>query len=235
MLVILIIQICILLLATGNFILCKSSLYSTTIYPNELNCAEAVVHGDKINANVTNAAAGTVASTDSLELSRGSYIVYVNYGTDTAGNTIQAYSPNIPAHNFLSGTNAMYAVNRTSELTMRVNSPGEVIISVNYCGQGNLEISEISIHETTAMAKQDFLHAIALCLVITLGYYICTIDLSRRKTAWAISGRYTKRIQSRIRCNLKRFLPRANLLAHCRGYIRNQYYQAYCNICYQRT
>ena len=71
---------------------------------------------------------------------------------------------------------------------MRVNSPGEVIISVNYCGQGNLEISEISVHETTAMAKQDFLHAIALCLVITLGYYICTIDLSKRKTALALGG-----------------------------------------------
>lgn len=188
LLVILIIQICILLLAAGNFVLCKSNLYSTTIYPNELNCDEAVVHGDKINANVTNAVAGTVASTDSLDLSRGSYIVYVNYGTDTAGNTIQAYSPNIPAHNFLSGANAMYAVNRTAELTMRVNSPGEVIILVDYCGQGNLEISEISIHETTAMAKQDFLHAIALCLVITLGYYICTIDLSKRKTALALGG-----------------------------------------------
>jgi len=188
LLVILIIQICILLLATGNFILCKSSLYSTTIYPNELNCDEAVVHGDKINANATNAVAGTVASTDSLELSRGSYIVYVNYGTDTAGNTVQAYSPNIPAHNFLSGENAMYVVNRTTELTMYVNSPGEIVISINYCGQGNLEISEISVYETTTMAKKDFLHAIALCLVITVGYYICTIDLSKRKTALALGG-----------------------------------------------
>ena len=57
LLIILIIQICILLLAAGNFILCKSSLYSTTIYPNELNCDESLVHGDKI----------TVASTDSLD------------------------------------------------------------------------------------------------------------------------------------------------------------------------
>lgn len=188
LLAVLIIQIGILLIAAGNFVLCKSSLYNTTIYPNELNCDESVVHGDKISANTTNAAAGTVASTTPLELSRGSYIVYVNYATDAVGNTIQAYSPNIPAHNFLSGANSMHAVNRTAELTMRVNSPGEVIISVNYCGQGNLEISEISIHETTAMAKQDFLHAIALCLVITLGYYICTIDLSKRKTALALGG-----------------------------------------------
>lgn len=188
LLIILIIQICILLFAVGNYIYCKSTLYSTTIYPNELNCDASVVYGEKISANETNCVSGTLAKTNPISLPRGSYIVNAQCNTDTSENTLQAHSTNIPAHNFLCGANTIYATNKTAELVMRAYSPGEVVIQFNYCGKGTLEITELTIQETTAMAKQDFLHAIALCLIITLGYYISTIDLSKRKTVMALGA-----------------------------------------------
>ncbi len=189
LLVILIIQICILLLAAGNFILCKSSLYSTTIYPNELNCDSDVVSGDNICATPNNSIAGVFASTDPLKVDRGSYLVYVNYQTNVDGNRIYATTSDITAHHFQSNPNIfLHKTTRTATLSFRSSTPCEVSIHAQYVGKGSFEISQIMIVETTEMAKQDFLYAVFLCLLINLGYYICTTTLSRRKIILALSA-----------------------------------------------
>lgn len=188
LLIVLAIQCIILLLAAGNFILCKFNLYSTTIFPNEMICASDVVYEDKISANMDNSTAGTLASTAPLQLNRGSYLVYINYSADTDGNTISALSYNILPQNFLSNENTLYAADRSSTLSFRIKSAGEVIIETNYCGDGSFEISELHIVETTDMAKQDFLTALFVCLLIMLGYYIFTTTLSKRNTCLALCG-----------------------------------------------
>ena len=186
LLVILIIQLCILLLAAGNFVLCKSNLYSTTIYPNELNCDEAVVYGEKISANATNSSQGIIASTEALSLSRGSYIVYINYSSEVDGNSIYAYAPFIPDHKFQSTELSLHAVDKTGALLMRNYCAGDIYLEMKYCGTGTFEISEISVHETTDMAKQDFIYALGLCIVLSLGYYIYSTTLTKRKIIFAL-------------------------------------------------
>ena len=189
LLVILIIQICILILAVGNFILCKSNLYSTTIYPNELNCDSDVVSGDKICANPYNSVEGVFASTTPLELERGSYLVYVNYQTNVDGNRIFATSSDITAHHFQSNPNIfLHKTTRTATLSFRSYTGCDVSIHAQYVGKGSIEISQIMVVETTDMAKQDFLYGVFLCLLINLGYYICTTNLNRRKIILSLAA-----------------------------------------------
>ena len=187
--VILLIQVIILLFAAGNFIFCKTNLYNMVIFPNELECEADVVYGEKVCANTQNSAGGIFASTVPLELKRGSYLVYVNYHTDAAGNKISASATDIPAHSFQSNANRFIEpADGTTTLAFRINTPGEIVIHAEYCGTGSFEISQLNIVETTDMAKQDFLYAVFFCLLLMFGYYICTTTLSKKKTCLALSA-----------------------------------------------
>ncbi len=181
-----IIQLIILLLAVGNFFITKSSLFHQTFLPSDLGCDAIFRSEEQITIHPNNASGATIVSTDTMNLPRGSYIVHLYYTTDTDLNSLVGFSPDIPYSHFLCNANTLEKEQNIATLSLRIKSAGEVTIVTNYSGEGSLNISEISIYETTDMAKQDFVCAFFFCIFLSVIYYMCTTTLTKRKVILAL-------------------------------------------------
>lgn len=181
-----IIQAVILVTSVCKFFICKSNLYSELFIPADLNISSAEVADERIIVTPENSIAGTVVSSSPLKLSRGSYIVYIDYSTSATGNTFEASCSSATAHLFCSNPANLSVNSKNAYITIRIGGPEEVVLNVDYAGNGSMEIYGMSIHETTDMAKQDLVYSLILCALISLVWYICTGDTKCRKTAFCL-------------------------------------------------
>lgn len=189
LLILFIIQAIILIVAVGNFLICKSNLYSEVFIPSDLSVASAEISDEKIIVTPENSVAGCSVSSAPLTLSRGSYIVYIDYSAAATGNTFGASCFSKTAHQFCSNPTVLSVNSKNAYITIDIgNHVEEVTLNVNYSGNGQMEIYSMSIHETTDMAKQDFVYALILCALISLGYFICSGDINRRKSAFCLGA-----------------------------------------------
>ena len=188
LLLIIICQIVILLFALGNFIFCKINLYETAFSPIELNISGEFINGEQLTITNLNSGAGIVASSPELSLSKGTYVVYLNYYTSHSGNTFSATSPTLAPHH-LRSTQAMLSPNaRTAVLHLEVGrSSDDILLNLFFQGQGTFEILGLSIHQTTASAKETLVHALALCLLLLFGYYVYSSKLEKRQVIFSLS------------------------------------------------
>ena len=180
------IQAIILIVAVTNFFICKSNLYNEIFIPSDLNLSTAEVLDEKIIITPENSNAGFVVSSSPLTLPRGSYIVYIDYSASMPGNTFGAYCAASTAHLFHSNPTPLSVNSKNAYITLDVGSTEDVTLMTNYSGNGQIEIYSMSIHETTNMAKRDFLYALLFCILISLAYFIYTGDINRKKTAFCL-------------------------------------------------
>ncbi len=185
--IVVVLQIIILAFAVCNFLHTKSNLYSETFLISELNSLSPDISEEKIVVNDLNSDAGTIVYTEPLQLSRGSYVAYIDYNTDTAGNTFSATCISLPVSQFQTNSATLSTEQKTACIELRLGSNADdVMLNLNFQGGGTIELMGLSIHETTDMAKQDFVYALGLCILLSFGYYICTTALSKRKTAFCL-------------------------------------------------
>ena len=184
---ILILQAVLLLVAIINFGICKLNLYSHTLSPTELNAAEAFVNGEQLTITNLNSGAGIVANTPKLALSKGSYIVYLNYYASNPGNTLSISSGTLAPQHLRSTQATLSPHVQSAVLTFHVGRNAEdLVLNLHFQGQGTFEILGLSIHQTTDSAKASLLYTLLLCLVLSLGYYIYTSPLEKRRISFCL-------------------------------------------------
>lgn len=189
LLIIILLQIIILAYALCNFFTTKANLYSQTFLLNELTSLSPEISEEKIIINNLNTGAGAVVSTKPLQLGRGSYIATIDYFTDTEGNTLSASCLSLPVSKFESNPATLSTKMQTAYIQFRTGYDAEdVTVSLNFQGSGTIEVYNLYIQETTDMAKQDLLYSVGLCILLSLGYYICTTALSKRKIAFCLGA-----------------------------------------------
>lgn len=188
LLLILLCQAVILLLALGNFTLCKINLYETAFLPTKLELSGEFINGEQLTITNLNSGAGIVASTPELTLSRGSYIIYLNYYASNTGNTLSASSATLAPHHLRSTHAALSPNVQSAVLKIDVGrKASDVKLNMYFSGQGTFEILGLSIHETTDSAKEALIHALVLCLLLFFGYFIYKSRLEKRQIIFSLS------------------------------------------------
>ena len=181
-------QLLILMLVAGNFLFHKLNLYEQVFQLTELNFTGDFIADDRLTIASTNSTAGDVVTTEPLKLSRGSYIIYLDYSTNTKGNTLSAVSDTMAASAFRSTPADLLTTQKIATLHLDIgSSTDDLTLNLYFQGQGSLEVFGLSIHETTDMAKQDMFHAFFLCLILALGGFIYAADLNKRQIIFSLS------------------------------------------------
>ena len=184
---IILIQAILLLLAIINFAVCKFNLYNSSFQPTELVATEECLSGDRLIVTNLISSTGTVATTPELKLTKGSYIVYLNYYASNPGNTISVSSATLAPMHIRSTPATLSPYVQSAVLNFEIGqSTDDLVLNMHFQGQGTFEILGLSIHQTTTAAKTTLIYTLTFCLTLTLGYYIYCRDLPKRQIAFCL-------------------------------------------------
>lgn len=184
---ILTVQAVLLLFAIINFGICKLHLYNQTIQPTDLIASETFLNGEHLTITNLNSGAGIVATTSELSLSKGSYIVYLNYSASNTGNTLSISSATLAPQHLCSTQAALSPNVQSAVLTFDVGrNTDDLVLSLQFQGQGTLEILGLSIHQTTDSAKATFVYTLLLCLLLFPAYSIYNSPLEKRRISFCL-------------------------------------------------
>lgn len=187
--IIILLQLILLGFSLHNLLKTTTDLYSQIFPLSSLSSLSPDTTDEKIIINNLNSQTGAVVSTQPLQLERGSYIATIDYFTDTEGNTLSALCPSLPVSKFESTPATLSTKTQTAYILFRVGYDAQdITVSLNFQGEGTLELYKFSIIETKDMAKQDFIYTVGICILLSLGYYIYTGNLSKRKIAFCLGG-----------------------------------------------
>lgn len=177
-----VIQIVTLMIALGGYLKCKSNLYSEIFLPSDFNVTSEEVIDERIVLTPDNAEKGRKISMEPITLNRGTYIVYLDYSVTGAGNIFEASCFSSVEYKYRSNPVKLSMHNKNTYLTIDIgNTKEDVVLSIDYSGVGGMEIYGLSIHETTEMAKRDFVYALMFCAFLSLMYFVYSKDLTKRK------------------------------------------------------
>ncbi len=188
LLLVILCQAIILLFALGNFVLCKMNLKEIIFDPTQLECSQELIVDNYLAVSVSNSAAGVVVSTPELELSKGSYVVHINYHTNGEDNSLSAYSPTLAPHHLKTNEVSLVPEERAVALKMDVGRrTDDIVLRLRYQGTGFIEITGLALYQTTDSAKETLVYALMLCMLISFVYYVCTAKLENRRIAFGLA------------------------------------------------
>lgn len=182
-------QFLILSLAILLYLLNRGNAYQKNFTWEELVLADHVTVAENISVNPEYAEKGTMAHTPPLSLDRGIYRVQIDYSADKEGNDIWISANGLSALD-INYTPAELSPNeQTAYLTLELTRPADnIVIHVDYDGSGKFSLNHLSVHETSAVYKQNIFYAFLLCVILAFGYYFLRSDRTRRQVILALSG-----------------------------------------------
>lgn len=181
-------QAIIILVVMGNWLISRGNAYNRIFSLEEYTLSDSAVLTDNVTTDAIKSSGGTFLYTPPIDLDRGSYQVNIHYNADHDDNTISVNS-NPVTQELIYSTMALNPELHMATMTFNLSHRSEhVTISANFSGAGYFTITNISIHETSSMHKQNLFHALLLCVIINLLYYFKNSGTDTRKVMLAISG-----------------------------------------------
>lgn len=183
----LMIQSFILIIAIAGYLKSKANLYSEIFLPSDFDVTSAEVIDERVVLTSDNAAGGREISMEPITLNRGTYIVYLDYSVTGKENTFEAFCYSSVGYKFRTNPVTLSTHNKNAYLKIDIgNAKEEVILNIDYSGNGGMEIYGVSVHETTEMAKRHIVYALILCAILSLGYVVWNQDLTKRKIIFCL-------------------------------------------------
>ena len=181
-------QALIIIAVLGNWLISRGNAYNRVFILDECALSQNAVLTDSVTTDSSLNSGGTLLRTPAVDLDKGSYLIHIYYNATQGDNTISV-SSNPVTQELIYSTLTLDPEQHTATMNINLNHPCEqVAISANFSGAGSLTITNISIHETSGIHKQNLFHALLLCLLINLLYYFKQSDTGTRKIMLALSG-----------------------------------------------
>ncbi len=184
----LLIQLVILLLALGSFLVQKPRLMLKGFTVDDYVLTAGELTEDVALIDDLSGHRGSFL-TINTPLKAGTYQVTVLYGATADGNSISAHTTDISNLHFHSTAMPLSPRSGYEILSLELDRAAEeVTLDISYGGIGSLEISGITLQETAASLKQNFLYALGLCILLGLGFALWKSSLPKRRTMLMLGG-----------------------------------------------
>ena len=180
-------QLLILAFALGSYIFNRGDAFSQTYYIEDFTLGAGKIDGDYISVTPASEAGEMLHLTTALD--KGVYVVRFNYNTNSEESTIKVSSSELNELELLSAPLTLVPGKLTDALTLDLRRAGDdITISIDYSGEGNLSVSEISIHETSNLYKQNVFYALLLCVILAFGFYFYYAPKDKRSVIMCLGG-----------------------------------------------
>lgn len=180
-------QLLILCMALGSYLLSRGRAFSRSFTCDDLSFSAGVLQNDTIRINDTISTGETFITVDQ-PLEKGVYQVLINYVTNAEGSTISASAASLNGMEFRSTPAQLSPYMQTAELTVDLaKDTPQLTISVNYGGQGSLEVSALGIYESSNLYRRNVVYALAACAVLTLVYFFYKAEPAKRRIIFGLS------------------------------------------------
>lgn len=183
LIIVLICQFLILAIACGSYLLNRGKAFYQVYSPQDFTLSAGEYREtDGIVIEDNHGHTGSFLSfTEALD--KGIYLIRINYTTNSAGNTISASCSEISDLDIRTAPAKLEPGVSTAYITLDLRRDArEVLVDVSFNGEGYLTVSEISIHETSNVYKQNLFRAFCLCILLALLYGFYLADKEKRGT-----------------------------------------------------
>ncbi len=177
--ILIICQFLILAFALGSYALNRNDAFSQNYYIDDFILDSGKIDGDAVSITPASEPGNMFHFTTALD--KGVYLLRINYNTNSQNSTVQVTSAQVNELELMSAPLTLTPGHLTDAMTLDLRRAGDdVTISVYYSGNGNLSVSEISIHETSNLYKKNLFYALCLCAILTLAYFFYYSPRERR-------------------------------------------------------
>ena len=183
LIIVLICQFLILTIACGSYLLNRRKAFYQVYSPQDFTLSAGEYREtDGIVIEDNHGHTGSFLSfTEALD--KGIYLIRINYTTNSEGNTLGASCSEISDLDILTAPAKLEPGVTTAYITLDLRRDAkEVLVDVSFNGEGYLTVSEISIHETSNVYKQNLFRAFCLCILLALLYGFYLADKEKRGT-----------------------------------------------------
>lgn len=182
------VQILILLLAAGSWLINRSRAYSRVFTIEDYHLSKEAVIEDDISVKGTGSEGGVFLSTPPLRLDRGIYHIQIDYSADYAGSSASVVS-GLSSLEMHCSPIELSPASLSALLPLEITrDTDDLIIEISFSGQGHLSIAKIGIFETSDLYKKNLFRAFLLCILINFGWFFKCSEIRQRKIILALSG-----------------------------------------------